>query len=101
MNAGCFDREMSDVVAGVKAADENGEKEFGHARCGFAYRKSVFQSNGMIVTRVLLALKPEKPEKNKGGDEGDFGKKRSLPNHWNIRARAAYSAPRAARPRDF
>lgn len=63
MNAGCFDREMSDVVAGVKAADENGEKEFGHARCGFAYRKSVFQSNGMIVTRVLLALKPEKPEK--------------------------------------
>ena len=63
MNAGCFDREMSDVVAGVKAADENGEKEFGHARCGFAYRKSVFQSNGMIVTRVLLALKPEEPEK--------------------------------------
>lgn len=63
MNAGCFDREMSDVVAGVKAADENGEKEFGHARCGFAYRKSAFQSNGMIVTRVLLALKPEEPEK--------------------------------------
>lgn len=100
MNAGCFDREMSDVVAGVKAADENGEKEFGHARCGFAYRKSVFQSNGMIVTRVLLALKPEEPEKIRAAMK-EILEKRSLPNHWNIRARAAYSAPRAARPRDF
>lgn len=100
MNAGCFDREMSDVVAGVKAADENGEKEFGHARCGFAYRKSAFQSNGMIVTRVLLALKPEKPEKIKAAMK-EILEKRSLPNHWNIRARAAYSAPRAARPQDF
>ena len=76
MNAGCFDREMSDVVAGVKAADENGEKEFGHARCGFAYRKSAFQSNGMIVTRVLLALKPEKPEKIKAAMKEMLEKKK-------------------------
>ena len=62
MNAGCFGREMSDVVAGVVAADENGEHEFGHTRCGFGYRRSAFQSNGMIITRVSFGLKPEAPE---------------------------------------
>ncbi len=63
MNAGCFGREMSDAVAGVVAADENGEHEFGHTRCGFGYRRSAFQSNGMIITRVSFGLKPEAPDK--------------------------------------
>lgn len=76
MNAGCFGKEMSDVVVKAVASDENGEREFGREECGFGYRKSAFQSNGMIVTQAVFGLEPKSPDKIKSAMREILDKKK-------------------------
>ncbi len=56
MNAGCFGREMKDVVEGVEIIDKKGKKGFlSNAELGFGYRKSKLPE-GAVVVKVHLAL---------------------------------------------
>lgn len=56
MNAGCYGREMSDVVEGVEIIDKKGKKGFlSNAELGFGYRSSKLPQ-GAVVVKVHLAL---------------------------------------------
>ncbi len=62
MNAGCYGREMKDVVEGVEIIDKKGKKGFlSNAELGFSYRKSKLPE-GVVVVRVHLALKAREVE---------------------------------------
>ncbi len=57
MNAGAYGGEMKDVVRSVSALCADGEvREFSLAELGFAYRKSVFETNGACVLSARLSL---------------------------------------------
>ena len=61
-NVGAYGQEISETVERVRALDVSTLKpaEFANAECGFAYRRSVFNSTERgkyIVTRVRYALK--------------------------------------------
>lgn len=57
-NAGSHGGEMKDVVIAVEAYDPKTDtvKECGASACGFGYRHSAFQENGMIIVRATLQL---------------------------------------------
>ena len=55
MNAGAYGGEMKDVCIGVDAVSEDGEAV--HLDdCGFSYRHSCFEGNGLIITGAEFAL---------------------------------------------
>ncbi|MBE9531338.1 MAG: UDP-N-acetylmuramate dehydrogenase, partial [Proteobacteria bacterium] len=61
MNAGCYGREMCDVVEGVEIIDKKGKKGFlSNAELGFDYRKSKLPE-GAVVVKVHLALSAADP----------------------------------------
>lgn len=65
MNAGCYGREMKDVVEGVEIIDRKGKKGFlSSSELGFGYRSSKLPE-GSVVVRVHLALSKKEPEKIK------------------------------------
>ena len=57
MNAGAYDGEMKNVIAGVKAVTRGGEfVEFSGASLNLGYRHSIFQENGHAICEVELIL---------------------------------------------
>ena len=57
MNAGAYDGEMKNAVAGVKAVNRAGELvEFSGASLDLGYRHSIFQENGCAICEVELIL---------------------------------------------
>lgn len=59
MNAGAYNGEMSQVVAGVTVAcAQNGVKYFDANRLEFGYRHSVFHDNRCVICEVELQLVP-------------------------------------------
>jgi len=62
MNAGAYGGEMKDVVTRVDYLDETLQiKSISNAECGFAYRRSVFESGGSVILGAELALTPDDP----------------------------------------
>jgi len=57
MNAGCFGYSLNDIVVSAQATEGNGIVNFPVSKCGFMYRKSVFQNNGFTLCSVKLKLK--------------------------------------------
>lgn len=62
-NAGSHGGETKDVVIAVEAYDPIADaiKELSASACGFGYRHSAFQENGMIITRAVFQLKKDDP----------------------------------------
>lgn len=62
-NAGSHGGETKDVVIAVEAYDPKTDtvQECGSSACGFGYRHSTFQENGMIIVRVTLQLHRDDP----------------------------------------
>jgi UDP-N-acetylmuramate dehydrogenase len=63
-NVGAYGQEVSTVIERVRAFDRAAEKfvEFANAECGFAYRKSRFNTTDRgkyVVTRVDYRLRPD------------------------------------------
>ncbi len=57
MNAGAYDGEMKNVIAGVKAVTRGGELvEFSGTSLHLGYRHSIFQENGCAICEVELIL---------------------------------------------
>lgn len=57
MNAGAFGQEMKDIVAFSKCMNEKGEiEELSLQQHEFAYRKSAFEENGLIILETTLKL---------------------------------------------
>lgn len=77
MNAGAYDGEMSKVVESVRVLEPNGEAYIlPAAELGFAYRKTVLQNSGRIVTEVNLKLAP--------GDKAEIAAKMADFSHRRI-----------------
>jgi len=62
-NAGSHGGEMKDMVIAVETYDPKTDtvKECGSSACGFGYRHSAFQENGMIIVRATLQLHHDDP----------------------------------------
>jgi UDP-N-acetylmuramate dehydrogenase len=58
MNAGCFGYTVGEKVEKVVAVDEKGEHVFYANQLMFDYRTSIFQDNGMVITKVYFKLVP-------------------------------------------
>ncbi len=59
MNAGAYGGEMKDVVRTVRFLDKNGRPgSLSGDALGFHYRSSAFQQMGVVITSVVLQLKP-------------------------------------------
>jgi len=58
MNAGAYDREIADVIAGIRVYDAENKNiiMLTNEECLFGYRKSVFKSVPMIILSVELSL---------------------------------------------
>ena len=62
-NAGCFSREIKEVVSRVTAIDQQGEiVELTNDNCQFAYRDSVFKQRPLIILEVYLLLTPNQAD---------------------------------------
>jgi len=62
-NVGAYGQEVAETIAKVRAFDRSNQRfvELDHAECGFAYRRSVFNTEARgryIVTAVTYALRP-------------------------------------------
>jgi UDP-N-acetylmuramate dehydrogenase len=64
MNAGAYDREISDVVKSVRVfdIDDNNVIMLTKKDCGFSYRSSIFKKKAMIILSVELSLKQGKQD---------------------------------------
>ncbi len=63
MNAGAYGGEMKDIVLSVRVLTREGKiRELSAAQCGFAYRTSRIQREGMIVLDAKLQLQQGDPE---------------------------------------
>ncbi len=63
MNAGAYGGEMKDAVSSVQALTADGDPvTLSAADCDFAYRHSVFASNGCTVIGASFALHRDEPE---------------------------------------
>ncbi len=59
MNGGSQRKGIGSALVDLEAVDATGELiRFDQAACGFAYRTSVFQDNGLIVARAQLRFDP-------------------------------------------
>jgi UDP-N-acetylmuramate dehydrogenase len=59
MNGGSQRKGIGSALVDLEAVDATGELiRFDQAACGFAYRTSVFQDNGLIVARARLRFDP-------------------------------------------
>lgn len=56
MNAGCFGSDIAEILKRVWATDGEKEIEFSRDELDFGYRKSPFQTNGLIVTKAEFGL---------------------------------------------
>ena len=56
MNAGCFGSDTADIRKRMWATDGENEIEFKREDLEFGYRKSPFQTNGLIVTKAEFGL---------------------------------------------
>ncbi len=58
MNAGAYDGEIKDVVSFVKCYDMNTDEilMLSNVKCGFSYRYSDFQSNGLVILGAEFVL---------------------------------------------
>lgn len=59
-NIGAYGQSIADTLRSIRALDRDSETmvTLTAADCGFGYRRSVFQTRGLIVTSVSLLLKP-------------------------------------------
>ncbi len=77
MNAGAYGGEMAQVVEKVQAVDGAGNEVL---LCGdelkFGYRTSVFKTNGLIVTQVVLKLSKGKNDEIKAQMDDYFNRRR-------------------------
>lgn len=63
MNAGAYGKEIKDVVTRVRAVGADGViSEISAEQCGFGYRKSSFEQNGMVILKAQLSLKAGRRE---------------------------------------
>lgn len=63
MNAGAYGSEMKDVVHSVEVMDIRGQKKrLSNGDMKFAYRTSIIQEGGLIVTSVRFSLTPDDPK---------------------------------------
>src|SRR6185436_3254615 len=61
MNAGCYGREMKDIVVEARAVDSNGELvTFSNAAMGFAYRRSA--PKGVVFVDAVVEGTPGPPD---------------------------------------
>ena len=60
MNAGAYDREISDLVIFVRAYDliDNNIITLSNMECGFGYRSSLFKTRPMVILSAEFELKP-------------------------------------------
>lgn len=71
MNAGAFGRELKDVIIKVGAVDRSGKLlELNASDISFGYRTSSLKKDGLIVTRVWIALKKDKTDNIEARIEG-------------------------------
>jgi len=56
MNAGCYGKEMKDVVRKVLVLSKNKIKVLTNKQCGFEYRNSIFRKQQMLVLKVYYML---------------------------------------------
>jgi len=62
MNAKCYGSQFSEIVESVTTIfPHGGQKTHAAAECGFAYKDSVFQHAGLVITEVCLKLTPGDP----------------------------------------
>lgn len=72
MNAKCYGAAFSEMVVAVTAIDPEGrEVTVPAADCGFAYKDSVFQHNGFVLTEVELKLTPGDPQAIRAAGEAN------------------------------
>lgn len=63
MNAGAYGGEMKDIIESVRVLTEDGRiRLLSNEECGFAYRTSRIQKEGMIVLEACLKLETGDPE---------------------------------------
>ncbi|MFP3903918.1 MAG: UDP-N-acetylmuramate dehydrogenase [Armatimonadota bacterium] len=59
MNAGAYNGEMADVVKSVVAVTRDGDiQHLHHDELELGYRKSIFQTNGMVIAKASFELTP-------------------------------------------
>lgn len=83
MNGGSNRRSISENLERVQAVTPLGERlELRPEGCGFAYRTSDFQHNGLVVTSAVLRLTREAPETVMSRIEADLAERsRKFPLH--------------------
>ncbi len=59
MNAGAHGHAMADVVEAVDVLTPEGERRLDRGALGWAYRTTILQDHPWLVSRVVLALRPE------------------------------------------
>ncbi|MGQ0549586.1 MAG: UDP-N-acetylmuramate dehydrogenase [Armatimonadota bacterium] len=59
MNAGAHGHAMADIVEAVDVLTAEGERRLDRNALGWAYRTSVLQEHPWLVSRVVMALRPE------------------------------------------
>lgn len=63
MNAGAYGKEMKDIVVNSRCMDQNGkQKVLDWEEHQFAYRKSAFETNGLILLETTIKLEYGKKE---------------------------------------
>ena len=80
MNAGAYNKEISDILVSIDAINEDGEINiFKKNELGFSYRKSSLvkgdMNNDYIVTSVYIALNEDEPKKIR----------ERMEQYWNLR----------------
>ncbi|MEW6516766.1 MAG: UDP-N-acetylmuramate dehydrogenase [candidate division FCPU426 bacterium] len=64
MNARCYGKSFSDIIAEVEVLTDTGEfRTLSSAECGFDYKASVFQTKPWVIVRASLAVAPGDPER--------------------------------------
>jgi UDP-N-acetylmuramate dehydrogenase len=62
MNAGCYGREMKDIVIFCECITEGEKQYLNRAGCGFTYRGSVFSGKKSIILRASFKLSLKSPK---------------------------------------
>jgi len=57
MNAGCYGKEIKDVVKQVFYLKNGKVSKFSNNQCGFSYRHSIFKNTKYVILKVILSLK--------------------------------------------
>lgn len=79
MNAKCYGLSFGNIVSAVKALNpaDGSWLSLHQSECKFAYKDSIFQRQGLIITEVQLELEPGNPEDIRSKTEATLADRRN------------------------